>query len=409
MGRNIGKLDRILLSNEFKWTVYVFFIILLFSINIFVLFFEFQWDFKIFYLAVKGFSNGVTPYKEIYLDLPYIYHPFTLYFFLPFTLFPYWIASFIFLLLKNASFLCLLYLWIFKFLERDDNRTFFLLFSLVAFNATFFIDLIAGNIATFESLLVWSGIYYLLKGKKLFVFCTFIIFISLFKLTPILLLFLLTVSKESKRYLYLFVSYIGFCLLFLLPMVFSPVLFEQYISYLFTAAGEIDPKNPSTLSLLSYLMGNINTFGVIPWDSLFAISLGLYIGIIIIIILTLLYWKENVWKYQKKHIQSNKREKIIIFLLCLIYGLIIPRFKDYSYILLILPTYYLIRTIHSPADEIPERLQNNFLLILFILSSYKFLSVFYLFLLDYNILISIYILFVFYIFSSYRDFYIKIK
>ena len=33
---------------------------------------------------------------------------------------------------------------------------------------------------------------------------------------------------------------------------------------------------------------------------------------------------------------------VIINVMCLVYALILPRFKDYSYILLLLPTYYMI-------------------------------------------------------------------
>ncbi|MBW2171701.1 MAG: hypothetical protein JRF69_06935 [Deltaproteobacteria bacterium] len=36
---------------------------------------------------------------------------------------------------------------------------------------------------------------------------------------------------------------------------------------------------------------------------------------------------------------------VMVFFACLTYALISPRFKDYSYILLILPTYYLFKRI----------------------------------------------------------------
>jgi hypothetical protein len=46
------------------------------------------------------------------------------------------------------------------------------------------------------------------------------------------------------------------------------------------------------------------------------------------------------------------KEKIILFLFCVVYALIVPRFKDYSYILLIVPTYYLIQNINLPNPSI---------------------------------------------------------
>ncbi|TFF96358.1 MAG: DUF2029 domain-containing protein [Promethearchaeota archaeon] len=404
MEQNRIKLEKILLSDGFKWSVYAFFTILLVLVNLVIIILNFQWDFKIYYFATKYFMNGQSPYNEIYLGLPYVYHPLTLYLFYPFTLCPFYIASFIFLVLKNIAFLFLLYLWIFKFLEKDDNPQFFIFFSLIAFNTAFFIDLMAGNIATFEALFIWFAIFFFLKGRKYYLFVLCIIFISYFKLTPILILFLLIFSKDSKRFIYLIIGFTIFFLFFLIPAFYNPLLFGDYLHYIQTVTREIGPKNPSTLSLISFLLMPLVNNYIISLELSVISSFTLSIISFLLILTIIIHWKINIWKFQKHYYSPQKQRKIIISLFFLVYCLVVPRFKDYSYIIMIFPAFYLIRTINSDKQKVPEKLRNNFLLFLFLFSSYKFISIFFLFALEYNVLISIYLLFLFFLYNSYKNF-----
>jgi ABC-type enterochelin transport system permease subunit len=43
------------------------------------------------------------------------------------------------------------------------------------------------------------------------------------------------------------------------------------------------------------------------------------------------------------HLRLENRPMINVFLICLVYALIHPRLKDYAYILLIVPSFYIIR------------------------------------------------------------------
>jgi hypothetical protein len=45
-----------------------------------------------------------------------------------------------------------------------------------------------------------------------------------------------------------------------------------------------------------------------------------------------------------RSVEPEAKEKIALFLVCLVYGLIHPRFKDYAYMLLLVPAYYIIVT-----------------------------------------------------------------
>jgi len=409
MDRAARKFHDIIESSRFKKGIYAFITILLVLVNLIIILLELQWDFKIYYTAANDFRNGLTPYKDIYKDLSYVYHPYTLYIFVPFTFLPYSIASILFLFLKNIAFISILYLWIFKFIEEDNNSSLFLFFSTIAFNAAFFIDLIAGNIATFECFIIWGALYFLFREKFYYLFCILIIFVSLFKITPILLLFLLLFSKNNKKHLTLALSFAGFLLIFFLPAIYNPFLFEQYLQAMISLGGEIDPKNPSTFSLIAYLITLIDFFGFLSEQWIFFLSICLYIGILFLIIIIFFYWKTRVWALQKNQFTNSKSQKVLLSLLLIVFGLIIPRFKDYSYNILILPAYYLIRSINNTNPDLPERRKNTFLIFTFLLSSYKFSSIFFLFFLDYNVLISIYILFIAYIYHSYRNFYKSFK
>jgi hypothetical protein len=284
-----------------------------------------------------------------------------------------------------------------------------LFFSIIAFNAAFIIDLIAGNIATFECLIIWSALYFLLQEKNFYIFCILIIFVSFFKITPILLLFLLVFSKTKKKYFYLSVSLAAFLIIFFLPVIYNPFLFEEYFQALTSLGAEIDPKNPSTFSLIAYLITLMDFFGFISEQGIILISFCCYLGIILLILIIFIYWRKNVWDIQKSQFAYLKQRKVIICLFLIVFALLIPRLKDYSYNLLIFPSYYLIRTFNNENVELPEKRKNSLLIFAFLFSSYKFSSIVFLFFLDYNVLISIYILFFVYIHHSYQSFYKPFK
>ena len=67
-----------------------------------------------------------------------------------------------------------------------------------------------------------------------------------------------------------------------------------------------------------------------------------------------------------KYNETDNRAILQVFMVCLVYALIHPRFKDYGYILLLLPSYYII--VNSRFTKFAP-----FLFILFILSNHMML------------------------------------
>ncbi|MDB4264857.1 hypothetical protein N9893_02200, partial [bacterium] len=69
-----------------------------------------------------------------------------------------------------------------------------------------------------------------------------------------------------------------------------------------------------------------------------------------------------------KQAQIDNRAMLEVFVVCLVYALIHPRFKDYGYILLIVPSFYIIKNIHYTKIT-------PFLFILFIMSNRMMLPI----------------------------------
>ena len=94
--------------------------------------------------------------------------------------------------------------------------------------------------------------------------------------------------------------------------------------------------NPSTLSLTKYLFQVLKTRAIVlvppgvPW--------ALFFLIVTAVVLTT--WHAYA---RLRSLKDRDRERITLFLTCVVYALIVPRFKEYSYILLIVPSYFIIR------------------------------------------------------------------
>lgn len=137
---------------------------------------HFLWDFQVYYSAAKCYTHGLNPYniKELFSvhtnvsQLPYMYPPIAIYYFLPFSFLNIQLAITIYLCIKILALIALFYTW-FKIYFDKKYLIVFLYFSLLAFNAAIHKDLITGNISIFEQLLIWIAIYFFLK-EKLWIF-----------------------------------------------------------------------------------------------------------------------------------------------------------------------------------------------------------------------------------------------
>jgi hypothetical protein len=312
---------------------------------------QYQWDFKTYYYAAKASMLCMNPYDNNVLSqlagskisLSYVYPPITLYLFHIFAMLNFTIAYHAFLFLKVLLFGGLLYFWKKEFLnDLKYNSLFFYIFCLLAFNSTIYIDFMAGNISIYEQFILWLAFFFFKRGKTV-LFSALIIFISLFKLTPILFLLLLIFIEDRKKYLYIIGSFAIYFFAMLSSYIIAPSFFISYLANSQTAMQEVGIINPSTLPAIKD-MCRLITFisgATIP-------NVVNYLLYFIIITLILI----GSYKSFSKLFNTQNR-KIIIFFGCIVYALILPRFKDYSYILLLVPSYYIMmKTSYSKINRI---------------------------------------------------------
>ena len=305
-----------------------------------------QWDFPGYYFAAKSHATGVNPYDtdsvsqragaELY---EYGYPPNSLFFFRTFTLFDYEFAERLYLCLKVFLLLALIYLWGSGFLDRRVDL-FFFPFCILAYNAAVMRDIATGNVCVIEQFLVWLGFYYFLE-RKFVIFSLFVVGAAAFKITPILFILLLWYSEKGKRRFYFSVAALAFLAYLFSPMIFSPEIFQNHVdnmSVVFSHSYDRGLNNPSTFAFVKDALDIIEMqvgIQVAQW-----VDYGVFMLIVVAIIgpsikgLGILADSKN-----------GEGRMAMVFFACLTYALIAPRFKDYSYMLLILPTYYLLKRI----------------------------------------------------------------
>jgi hypothetical protein len=309
---------------------------------------QLQWDFEVYYYAAKAYAAGLNPYdvktvsevaqtpRILHLNLKFVYLPVTLLFFRLFLLVDYNTAFHLFLVLKCILLIGLVYLWRKEFLKGEKDLLFYF-FCLLAFNGAIYLDMRAGNISILEQFLIWVAFYFFLR-RRVVLFCLFILVAAIFKVTPLLFLFLLWFSKERKKYIYAIGSFILFLAIQLMSYMTSPHLLVNFVH---NACGLPDYgiKNPSTFTLVRHLLHLLSDkTGIVMTPK---IELAVFFAIIAVII----FVARRAYMALGS-VRVKDKERIVLFLACLVYALILPRFKDYSYILLIVPAYFILSRVN---------------------------------------------------------------
>jgi hypothetical protein len=300
------------------------------------------WDFKVTYGGALAYRMGLNPYDSQVLSTVlhqhivflYVYPPDTLFLYRPLTYFSLYTAARIYLTFKLLLVGVLFFLWnrIFGF-----KQYLFLLFLLApfAFNGSLLFDLRAGNVSVVEQLFLWFG-FYCYTRDKIGWFCAAILLASAFKLTPILFLGLLLTRLRKKDLVALAITATCFLLLLACNALLWPQLFASFFHNVATGTGGArGDDNPTTWALAHDFRSWIalKTGHLLPG----LVPLGLYLvaslaalGVAVASFARLRSWEEK---------EANLCR---ICLICFLYALIVPRFKNYSYILLIAPSLYLI-------------------------------------------------------------------
>ena len=308
-----------------------------------------QNDFLAYYTHAKDYAAGGNLYSDAYLKLHrgYQYPPHSLWFFWLFTLMKIGTAYYLFLFLKCMLLVWLMYLWRAKFIGEDCDALFFI-FCILAYNSALFHDIMVGNVTVMEQCVLWSAFYSYLR-KKLIPFCVLIVFLASWRIAEVYFLILLLFSTDKKRYLYMVRSFVALALIIFFSFLKNPDVYASSVkvicSYL-VGHGE-GPGCPSSYYFLKNLFGMLaqKTGLVVPQP----IVWGFYMGIVVMVI-SLTY--QTSIRVRDAN-EGSDLAKIYIYLNCLTYVLILPHISEYWYVILIVPTYYVIKHATQVSAYIP--------------------------------------------------------
>jgi hypothetical protein len=320
---------------------------------------QYLWDFRAHREAGQVFAAGFNPYDPDVLlsndrvDFLYTYPPVTLLFYRLLAIPEYETAFNIFLISKVVLLIGLAYFWKRVFFKADSHLLFYF-FCLLAFNSAIFLDMIAGNINLVQQAMLWIAFSFYIKDRSK-LFCLFILLAASFKMTPIFFLIMLLLSDHKNKYKYFLVAGSVFFSYLFLQYVFAPDLFEDFLKNALVVVGEKGGVVPSTNKLIGSLFESVTKItGLTVSNTFESIT---FAGIAAAVVF--LSYKACM---RLKHNDIENKAMLKVFIVCLVYALINPRFKDYGYILLLVPSYYLIKNIRF-TNLAP------FLFILFVMSN----------------------------------------
>ena len=300
---------------------------------------EFFWDYRTYHFAALEWLNGRDPdgahnvpagmkhYKELF-----VYPPLMVRLFAPFAWLGYPKGLFVMFALKLATFAGLVWLWARK-VVADVRDSWFYLFCLLAFTSTTAIDFRCGNIVTFETALIWLGLVCFLEDRPL-LFGAFIVAASLFKLTPILFL-VLFFYWAGRRHFGLAALFGGLFALYLGgSYLVWPDEFARFLANVRTTFEERGLICPSTLSLARDIVRDIGGSAAASWlidgaGALFAAFIA--------------WFSFETTEKLRAFTPEADRRRYLVFFSCLCYALLVPRFKDYAFMVVIPPAYFMIR------------------------------------------------------------------
>lgn len=303
---------------------------------------DYQWDFRVFYAAPVVLIDGGNPYDketpnpEIPNHLSYLYPPVALYAFQPLSNLPFEVAYLFWFFIKVLALGLLLTLWNRHF-ECLNDSLLALALLILGFNAAILRDMTAGNIATLEQLGLWSAFCLLLRGRS-YSAGAIIAFIAQFKLMPVVFLGLLPFVGSGRGWKPFWSSLIIFAGLFSLNFLLMPEMMAQYLDSFAVANPNLDERgeiNPSTLALMRDVADLAGRLGVeVPPFFVNAVFL-LYVSVLGAALLRFLFTRfESLSKIDQRW---------LIYAACLLYVLTMPRVKDYTYMILLIPALFIVR------------------------------------------------------------------
>jgi hypothetical protein len=303
-----------------------------------------QWDLNVYYYAAHAFMHGGNPYRTLHLPwivggVVYQYPPLTLYAFEWTNLFSLETAKLVWLAAKLAGLGLLLWIWHRDF-ERLDAGWPTTLFVALGCNAALLRDLTCGNISTFEQLGIWLGFSLLLRDRP-YAAAVLLACVAHFKLLPVFLIGLIPLVRPNDGWKPCLTGIAVFLGLIALDQLCYPELTQDYLDLFSNANTRMDDRgvhNPGSLAMFRDLIDLTAYTPGLPYNR--TAGTRVYLGYLVALLLVLIRAARNM-----RGKVRNTDPRLALYFGCAVFAVAVPRMKDYSYILMLIPALFVLRDI----------------------------------------------------------------
>ena len=300
---------------------------------------ENQWDFRVYYHSTQAWLAGQDPYDTASLpaDLrgagfKYNYPPYALGLFAPFARLSLPRARLVYIAVKLAALAWLIHLWG-RMLGASAADPAWILFLVFAYSSAIFIDVVSGSVTTFEQCLVWLGAVALVEDRY-WIYVAAIVAAASFRLTPLALLVVCFAARDGRGARYVAGGLAAFAAIFALTYAVAPRLTIEFFQSIPKNYGESGRLNPASLTLVT------DAAALLERTSHVAIPAALQVAGYAAIAAAI---AGATWLIAARVAKSGaaNRVEIVLYLVAIAQPLVLPRFKNYSYMLLIAPTWFI--------------------------------------------------------------------
>jgi alpha-1,2-mannosyltransferase len=293
----------------------------------------YQWDLIVYWWGGHAFATGHSPYgaipnQPVYLH--YVYPPITAALFAPLSLLNVAAAKLVWITAKAAALWATVRMWQKATSSRDATIPPIFFFTF-AFGSALLVDVTAGNIAVFEQFVLWLGFTALL-ARKPWIFALLVVVIAQFKLTPIFFLGVLLVIDERPRW----APFVGGLTVFGALLASNFVAYPAQMHEFFTSISSLNERgwgDPATLGVMQDLVDQVQSLGInIPSATAYVLYGAAALSV--------LYYTFRWW--MRRRAESNVDRVLVVLISLVVYALVMPRMKDYSYVALLPAAWYVL-------------------------------------------------------------------
>jgi hypothetical protein len=303
------------------------------------------WDFEKDYSAALLYRHGSNPYDDNLLSLSriaglkpglqYVYPLATTFFFMPFTYLDYSRAALIWFSLTLFILGALVLIW-WHFYTDNISNALFPMFTFLIFDLTLPKSVLTGNINTLETALIWLGLLALMKGRTR-LFSVLIGIAAAFKLTPLILVAIILVHKDTRHWSDALIAVLVVLTVLAASFLLEPTWFAAYRDNV-----------AHTVNILGYPTLYAIAYAIFMISGLSGTQLHTSVLVANMTVCALLGWVAFATFRRLSAAAWSDTGITIIMYACLTYALMLPRFADYNYILIIPAAWYAFRmTLHE--------------------------------------------------------------